>query len=218
MSRPLTFQGLPVKSSLPDIHRRVELNPSRPSNPFTSTNEPDWITSSGTTGDRAMKETGSVFQADNRLQQASNAIQNEQLTGPIFGGASDRTTGLSTSSTSSITRKVVPFVPEKPPSLAVQPQPSLPPRVEKSTFIYERPRIIETGFPPPPRRLTVLQLTENAANDRQSLGERVQKAPLTPPSLPLRPTAKVAGMESMMDLQHDELGSTPSLQPRRPGQ
>ena len=193
------FPGLPARSSLPDVYQGVKPNPYRPSNPFVPTDEPDWIESPSAILARPMEEMRSLIQAGDTLRPTSEADAGTLLN-------------------RGIDRKSAPSVPRKPLSLMVQHQSSAP------APVHSRSRMIETSFPPPPRRLNargqVARYLEHAPHAQQNHERRAQENRdefSTSPPLPLKPRMKSADIDSVIDSQGDGLTSIPSLQPQQPG-
>ena len=123
--------GLPARSTLQPPNKHAVLNPQRPSNPFTPSPEPDWVTvsrpsSSRDTGDQTGKPSGS---ASRKLPPPYNPGQPPAFAVPppidtwqappsSKSNTQSPSTASVTSSTSSITRKPAPPVPNKPALLS----------------------------------------------------------------------------------------------------
>ncbi|KAG7007150.1 inositol-1,4,5-trisphosphate 5-phosphatase 1 [Physcia stellaris] len=220
--------GLPARSMIQPPNARSMLNPQRPSNPFTPSPEPDWVTVSPPSsyqGPGAAQMDGarkvSTRQASSKFP-TSSPTQTSSVSRAASKGAppakarqdpSSQSQAPTAPSTSSVSRKPAPPVPKKPALLSTPSEqavdttrssaaPSQPPSAPKPRPTAE----ITTVFPPPPRRATGSPSTASPlrqASSRDANGPRrtSRKAP------------------DLMDDDGDDGGAKmiPALQPQRRG-
>ncbi|KAL8802876.1 MAG: hypothetical protein Q9200_006428 [Gallowayella weberi] len=165
--------GLPARSQVQPPRSNMMLNPGRPANPFTPTNEPDWVMVPGSKklerterrisapptppsrrGTRRVPLPDTSPPDSSSNAQASGTSQDVSIS-PTFTNPSRSSTA------SSITRKPAPPVPKKPPLLSTSstgPDNRHRPPPKDSTMNGHRApdhrtnTQVNTIFPPPPGR------------------------------------------------------------------
>ena len=214
----------PARSTLKPPQNGAVPNPNRPSNPYSSSEEPDWVTvprmaaprsssqmnpsrstSKATNGARKLPPpfdpSSSLTSFSNNVSQ-TNLIDNPlSTTKPIpLPKPTDRR--LSTSTTSSTSKKAAPPIARKPVHLTSSPSATSTPTSATESRALQQPSrqtaADHTGFAPPPRR---------AGAGPISNGKKEPEKMSTPPPPPQ--TRRVG-----KKVVSDEEKSRPSLPPR----
>lgn len=231
--------GQPARSTLKPPQAGLVPNPSRPSNPYTVTDEPDWVTvdratprvstsrpvptRTTTNGSRKLpppfKSVDSLSTANTNMSQ----ITLQDHIGP--NGSSSKPTPptgrrLSTATTASnSSRKAPPPIARKPVHLTSNSSLSSSPTLStksRDTFHsavsqYQRSTSIDhTGFAPPPRRATTA-----TPSSRASTPSEMPRSSNAPPPPEPRKVSVLRKAPPARD-QYDGDGTRPSLPPRRP--
>lgn len=236
--------GLPARSTIADSHNNLIPNPSRPSNPFTPSEEPDWVVvpTNSTQGwsqqDRPpppeiIRRLPPPFEANNTAR--SDAVRDRSDLA--------RKTSLASSGSSStgVLRKPCPPVPKKP---AILSSPGLERGMQRSGLTQMEPgqrpqsslsetRSIDSEFlpPPPPRRNTgtirqqpMQQIRKPIASNGGGQGHnssRIDRSQLDGvigrPDAPPRPVLNTNPVKALLDEDDGHAGSIPSLLPLRLG-
>jgi len=225
--------GRPARSDIKPPQNGAVPNPNRSSNPFTYTDEPDWVTvprmpprnnsqtnvRPSTNGTRQLPppfNQSAISSLTNNLSQTSldgsaSTIKTATQTMP---STTDRR--LSTSTTSSTSKKPPP-VARKPVHLSSSPSLTTSPTLPNSSLSTSRaPQTVQkprqrtadhTGFAPPPRRMTA---ASPVIGSNYGLDKREVSTPPPPPQ-PRR-----AGASKQSFPNEDFEGPKPGLPPRPP--
>lgn len=220
----------PARSTLKPPQNGAVPNPNRPSNPYVVSDEPDWVTiprmpdpqgssqanpsrstSTATNGSRRLpppfNPSSSVTSLNKNLSLTSLNDNPLSTNKPVLPPKpADRR--LSTSTSSSTSKKASPPVARKPVHLTSSfSSTSKPTLVTASRVPQQSPRptsLDHTGFAPPPRRAGVGSISAvSPSNGKRETEDRVNTPP--PPPQPRRVGKKV--------VSEDE-GPRPSLPPR----
>jgi hypothetical protein len=203
--------SLPARSSVQPPQRGTVPNPTRPTNPFTVTDEPDWVTVSKPSRAESFQSTASsISTSDSRAPSVTqrklppqfdpstlptsntnriSVTKNSSVAGTPANQDSRRPS--SAASINSISKKPAPPVAKKPVHLTSSPSTS--PKVGQgqngrpnSMTMPPRSMIgVQTEFPPPPRRVN----TAAAGHDGFGIG-----GAQTPPPPPPQPRRSGTGM------------------------
>lgn len=226
--------GQPARSTVKPSHNGMIPNPTRPSNPYTITDEEDWVTVNRATQispppQNTRKLPPPFNPPNNPILSLSNNMSRSSLQETASGrdGLPKPTPGserrLSTSSTAS-SKRAPPPIGRKPvhltssrsstssPTLSttpkVTPRTSLPPvQNARSTTVDH------TGFAPPPRRATGLPAGGVSYGRKDVVERRDVSTPPPPPQS--RRTGTEKRPSSAMKRDEDG-GPRPGLPPRRP--
>lgn len=234
--------GLPVRSAVADGRRGQIPNPKRPSNPFTNTDEPDWIKVGHSSGGRARDQSQSTKGSDippripqreaiNRTTPTlhhSHSMQTSPSNGRVSRIAESEQFNFNQSlsgpgpsnPTSALLRKPAPPVPKKPAQLSSP---------ESTTSEFARVSPVErsnnasagasTLPPPPPRRNTksISSSTSAEADLRpQFHSPDVPSRHSSVPPLPQRSSTIRFTNNNLLDEDVDAARDIPSLKPTRP--
>jgi endonuclease/exonuclease/phosphatase family metal-dependent hydrolase len=212
--------GQPARSAIKPPQQGFQPNPQRPSNPYTPTDEPDWVSiprnppkQNQTTKDSAppppnprppvngRKLPPPFKNSDSPTGSLARNISTASLPTPA------RRPSTASLATSTSSKKAPPPVARKPIHLAASPaSPSLNPQVSSvnafaSPTLAIRGKPDSTGFPPPPRRAT-----------QQNGIERKEANSVPAPPQPRR----LGKLSKRADSRRDVEEERPSLPPRRP--
>jgi len=230
--------GQPARSAVRPSHNGMIPNPMRPSNPYTMTDEEDWVTVNRanqispppqTTTSVTRKLPPPFHPSNNPMSSLSNNMSRSSLQDAQSGrdGPTKTVPGperrLSTSSTAS-SKRAPPPIGRKPvhlsssrsstssPTLSAAPKAT--PRNALPPVQNSRSTTIDhTGFAPPPRRATV-QPASTVTYGRKEIVERRDVSTPPPP-----PQSRRTGIEkrptTVMKPDNDE-SPRPGLPPRRP--
>lgn len=230
--------GQPARSTVKPPQNGLIPNPRRPSNPYSLTDEEDWVTvnrasqfspppPSTTHGIRKLPppfnpSTNSVSQLSHKLSQTS--LQETPFTRkalPTNLQGTERR--LSTTSTTS-SKKAPPPIGRKPvhltssrsstssPTLTATPK-VLPRNVLPSSQNPRPTSIDHTGFAPPPRRATG-GIPSNAPSYGRKDSDRREFS--SPPPPPQSRRTGLGNTSTNAMIQDEDGGSKPGLPPRRP--
>lgn len=243
--------GQPARSAIQPPRKGFIPNPSRPSNPYTSTDEPDWVNvpdmnsrtravsdapplpkprrpeSATANGGRILPppvthSTTAVSALTKNFSQTSlqdNTAAPKQSIPRTQSALADHR--LSTSTTSSSSKKAPPPVARKPVHLTASPSVTSSPTLSTVSVVSTtRPTApsqasrstIETGFPPPPKRMTT---GIGASYGRRDIEDRRNISTPPPPPQSRRSGVSRSNGDHSGDGADDE-GSRPKLPPRRP--
>ena len=190
-----------------DAYEGQAPNPDRPQNPFLPTTVPDWIPSPGFRGASKSSIRNQAQPIPPKTMERhvpSMALEHGKDTFSVGkgSGAAAPTSSMSpVVSPQSIKRKQIPTAPRKVVSNGGPHQISnTRDKVAGSSQRHVGSGVIETGFPPPPRRVPAPQSSDDDASR---------------PTLPPR-----RGLEgdsvNLMDMEDDDVSNTALISPLRP--
>jgi hypothetical protein len=200
MKTKLTNLGVPVRSNIAEQRSGFIPNPNRPSNPFTSTTEPDWLPKTQNLPQKVKEQPTRdliTIPTDSTLDQSTTQYRQH------------RTLSNASTTSTSIQRKPAPPIPKKPNAFSSSPSSTTPTTTISNPPLPRRPtmpvtkNIIDTGFPPPPRRAT-----ETVTRSMSTLQSKLNSASANAPQLPARPGQN----GSLVDISETSNSiSTPSM-------
>lgn len=232
--------GQPARSTVKPPQSGLVPNPQRPSNPYSLTEEEDWITVnrasqfsppplSTTNGTRKLPppfnpSTNPMTSLSNNLSQTSlqeTSLARKAL--PANLQSADRR--LSTSSTTS-SKKAPPPIGRKPVHLISSRSSTSSPTLNSTPKVIPRNVVLpsqtsrstsidHTGFAPPPRRATAAVSSNSPTYGRKDLSDKRELSSPPPPPPQPRRTGLEKKSISAMKRDGDE-GPRPGLPPRRP--
>jgi endonuclease/exonuclease/phosphatase family metal-dependent hydrolase len=212
--------GQPARSAIKPLQQGFQPNPQRPSNPYTPTDEPDWVSvpRNPLNQNHVNRETvsppkprqpvtGRKLPPPFKTPDSSiEALLHEAPTASFPSQPPARRLSTASVATSSSSKKAPPPVARKPIHLVASPaSPSLNPKITSvnafaSPTLPTRGKLDNNGFPSPPRRIA----------DKNAIGRKEVNNVLAPPQ-PRRPGKLTKRTDSRRDLEEDR----PSLPPRR---
>ncbi|RDW77073.1 hypothetical protein BP6252_05126 [Coleophoma cylindrospora] len=213
--------GQPARSNIQPTPKDAIPNPKRPANPWTPSDEPDWVTvhrprtdsqasfaSNNPTNTRALPATNGSRKLPppfdpTGLTTATSKREVPSPTATVKKQPLARPNSV-VSNSSSISKKAAPPVARKPVHLTGSSSSTSSPTLSHASLQQQKPRtnsVDHTGFAPPPRRATAGMATN---------GQDQNKTPPPPP----QPRRARAGVKTQSLIDDDE-GPKPKL-PRRP--
>jgi hypothetical protein len=195
--------GQPARSTLKPPQNGAVPNPNRPSNPYETTEEPDWVTvprpsiSRGPSQTSTRTPTSAVTNGPRKLPPPFNPSINSlgknlsQTSLEEYSPPSIRPTPrpkpedrrLSTSTTSSTSKKAGPPVARKPFHLSSSPSLTPTPTFVTISRVPQqspRPTSLDTAFPPPPKGAGQSSASTSASGEGKIEAERVNNPPPRP--------------------------------------
>lgn len=185
----LTRIGLPARSDIGDAKDGYIPNPRQPPNPFSPSNEPEWVVvrNSSTDHNNQRKPFAGIPSSNPKEQPLSDYVHVDSADATAIGAPLARidSKASSTSSTTGVKRKPAPPIPRKPPLLA------------------------STSHRPDSRGEISIRMRPLPSKESD---EEAQMKPALPARLP---GSAVTGT-GLMDEEDDHARSIPSLEPLRP--
>lgn len=138
--------GVPARSSLQAPGNDMVPNPNRPSNPWTSSDQPDWISGSGSATSPTLKSPPLLPSRDNSARKVAPSIDAARMAvrnvsnGSTAPNSPSRNISMSSiQSTTSNDQRKAPPVPRKPPSLSSSNGNALSPTTSRDTVKPSQP-------------------------------------------------------------------------------
>jgi endonuclease/exonuclease/phosphatase family metal-dependent hydrolase len=218
--------GMPARSKLQAPSNGMQPNPNRPSNPWTTSKEPDWISGSAvaSTSPRSIKAPPLLPSRDTSARKVPPHFDGASLPpvpkldkgkGPVRNmSQSSVQSTTSSNGTSSITRKAPPVIPRKPPSLSSTTSGTgLSPTISRGETNGHIVTPASTSQPP------IWRVPVGGSNFSPSSSSRSMVSNGATPMTPLRSTAPNASMSASKAPVRSAaslLDDTPPKLPARP--